>query len=85
MSREPDVAIIEADDVEATFGELLAKVLAPGDHLRAEAHHEHDGLVRGVAEALVAEGDAAADVGELFAGHGYRVWQAPVARRLAAG
>ncbi len=45
-----------------------AEVLVPGDHLRAESHHEQRGRVGGVAEGLVAEGDAPADVAELL-GH----------------
>ena len=55
--RAADVAIVEADHVEAPARELLAEVLVPGDHLRAETHDEQHSGVAGVAEGLVAERD----------------------------
>ena len=63
-----DVAVVEAHDVKARAGELAAEVLVPGDHLRAQAHDQQRGRVGRVAEGLVAEGDAPADVAELL-GH----------------
>ena len=73
-----DVAVVEADDVEATLGELCAEVLVPGDHLRRQAHDQQDRGVVGVAEGLVAEGHAPPDVAELL-GHPTIVENAPSA------
>ncbi len=67
VGRAADVAVVEADDVEAAVGELLAELLVPGDHLGRQAHHQHHRGVGGVAEGLVAEGDPAPDVAELLA------------------
>ena len=68
VGRAPDVPVVEADHVEAPLGQLPAEVLVPGDHLRRQAHDQQNRGVVGVAEALVTEGHAAADVAELF-GH----------------
>ena len=35
VGRVADVAVVEADDVQSAGGELVAEVLVPGDHLRA--------------------------------------------------
>ncbi len=56
-----------------------AEVLVPGDHLRAEAHHQQRGRMRRIAEGLVAEGDPPADVAELL-GHDPAMLAAHVAR-----
>jgi hypothetical protein len=66
VGRAADVAVVEADDVKAALGELLAELLVPGDHLGGQAHHEDDRRVGWVAERLVAEGDVPADVEELL-------------------
>src|SRR5690349_17622872 len=63
-----DVAVVETNDEKAARGQLAAEVLMPGDHLRAEAHDQQHRRVSGVAESLVAEGDAPADVA-LLLGH----------------
>jgi hypothetical protein len=64
MRRAADVTVVEADDVEALADELGAEVLVPGDHLGTQAHDQQQGRVARVAEGLVAEADAAADVAE---------------------
>ena len=68
MGRSPDVAVVEAHDVEAARRELAAEVLVPGDHLGAQAHDQQGGRVGVLAEGLIAEGYAPAYVTELF-GH----------------
>ena len=65
--RAPAVAVVVADHVEAAAGEVAAEVVTPGDHLRAEAHDQQHRRVGRVAERLVAEGDAAFELGELLA------------------
>src|SRR5829696_6119334 len=68
VGRAADVAVVEADDIEAALGELVAEVLVPGDHLRRQSHDQHDRRVVGIAQGLVAEGHAPAHVAELL-GH----------------
>src|SRR3712207_8343989 len=53
----PDVAVVEAHDVEAAVDEHPAEVLVPGDHLRPEPHHEQDRRVGRVAEGLEARSE----------------------------
>ena len=61
-----DVAVVEADDVEAPAGQLAAEVVRPRDHLRGQAHHQEGGRVGGIAERLVAELDLGAHPAELL-------------------
>ncbi len=85
VRREADVAVVEPDHVKAARSELLAEIVPPGDHLRAESHDQQCGGIGGVAEALVTKGDPAAYVSELFAGHLREVWQAlPTSRASIA-
>ena len=57
--RAPDVAVVVADDVEAAAGEVLAEVLVPAEHLRAQTHDEQHRGVGGIAEGLEADLDVA--------------------------
>ncbi len=66
LGRQPDVTIVEADDVEAPLGEHPAELRVPGEHLHAEAHDEEDRLRLRIAEVVVAELDPV-DPGELRA------------------
>ncbi len=50
-----DVAIVEAHDVKAARGDLLAEAVVPQDHLRAEAHDEQHCRLGPVAERAVAK------------------------------
>ena len=54
--RAPDVAVVEADDVEAAPGELVAEVVGPADQLHAEAHDEEQRRVVRVAESSRSRG-----------------------------
>jgi hypothetical protein len=82
VGRAPDVAVVEADDVKAALGELLAELLVPPDHLGREAHDQEQRRVRAVAELLIAEGDSPADVCELLV---HRVQGYEVSRGCRAG
>ena len=62
----PDVAIVEADDLKAAPGERGAELIGPADHLGGQPHDQQHRRIGGVAEPLVAQGDAAADVAELL-------------------
>ncbi len=53
-----DVAVVEADNVEAAHREPGAEIVVPQNHLRAEAHNEQQRRRLRVAERVVAEGDA---------------------------
>jgi hypothetical protein len=53
-----DVAVVEAHDVEAARGEILAEGFIPQDHLRAETHDEHERRIALVPEGLVLELDS---------------------------
>ena len=53
-----DVAIVEADDTEAACGELLAELVVPQHHLRAQAHDQEQRLGVRRAENVVANLDA---------------------------
>ena len=65
LRRQAAVAVVVADDVAAAGGEHAAEVGVPAEQLGAEAHHEQDGRVAGVAEGLVLDRDGlAAGVGE---------------------
>ena len=57
--RAPDVAVVVADDEVAAPGQLLAEVLVPGEHLRAQAHDQQHRRVGRVAERLVTDLDVA--------------------------
>ena len=59
VRRQPAVAVVEPDDVEATVDDALAELDVPVDHLAAEPHDEEHGRVGRVAEGLVAEGHLA--------------------------
>ena len=64
--RPADVAVVEADHVEAAVGQRGAQVLVPAEHLRGEAHRQQHRGRLGVAERLVAELDVVVDGAELF-------------------
>ena len=64
------VAVVVADDVEAGAGQALAQLGVPPGHRPAEAHHQQQRVVVGVAEGLVAELDAAPDRREQLLGDG---------------
>ena len=66
--RPAGVAVVVAHDVEARARELLAERLVPPRHRAAQAHHEEQRLVVGVAEGLVAELDLVADRGAELVG-----------------
>ena len=55
VGGQPDVAVVEADDVEAVVRELDAEPFVPAQHLGGQAHDEQEGRVRGVAEGLVGD------------------------------
>ena len=57
LGRQPGVAVVVADDEEPAVDERLAELDGPGDQLGAQAHHEQERLVTGVAEGLVADLD----------------------------
>ena len=57
LGREPSVAVVEADHLEAALGEALAELEVPVDQLHAESHHEQQRGVAGVADRLVDELD----------------------------
>ena len=54
------VAVVVADDEEATLGEQPAERRVPPGHRPAQAHHQQQRLAVGVAEGLVAELDTVA-------------------------
>jgi hypothetical protein len=63
---EPDVAVVEADDVQPPLGQAAAEVVGPPDHLGGQAHDEQDRWIAGLAEGLVRDLDLA-DPGPLDA------------------
>jgi hypothetical protein len=71
MGRLAHVAVVEADELQAAPGQLLAESIRPGDELRADAHdQQHRGRVR-VAETLVGDVEAGrTDVREPLNRHG---------------
>jgi hypothetical protein len=75
-----DVAIVEADDVEAPCGQRGAEIVVPLDHVRAEAHDEEGGGIGRTSERLVAELDAV-DSGDRLAGLQFRHVLLPCPRR----
>lgn len=56
LGGQPAVAVVVSDHVAALVCQCPAEVLVPAEHLRAETHHEQDGRVLGVTEALVRDG-----------------------------
>ena len=52
---EPDVAVVEADDVVAAVGELLAELLVPAEHVCTETLDQHHRGVVGIAERVVVQ------------------------------
>ena len=52
-----DVAVVVPDHEEPAVDERVAQLHRPGDHLRAEAHHQEQRLAARVPEGLVAELD----------------------------
>ena len=55
LGREPDVAVVEADDAIAAPGELPAEPLVPPDHLAAQAHDQEHGRGGAITEFVVLE------------------------------
>ena len=55
LGREPDVPVVEADDLETTPGDLLAEPIAPAQQLGAEPADQENRGQRSVAEDLVLE------------------------------
>ena len=68
LGRATDVAVVEADHVEAALGELLAELRCPPGQRPGEAHDQQQRRIIGVAERVVAELDAGLERGELFFG-----------------
>ncbi len=57
VGGQPDVPVVEADDVEAVAREPGTEPFVPAQHLGRQAHHEQEGRVGRVAEALVGDLD----------------------------
>ena len=57
LRRQSDVAVVEADDAEATVEQFGDEARRPQGHLRSEAHHQQDRRGVVVAEALVTDLD----------------------------
>ena len=55
LRGEAGIAVVEAHDAKAFRGQHLAERVGPQDHLHAEAHHQQDHGIGGVAERLVFE------------------------------
>ncbi len=58
MRGSAHVTVVEPDDEKTASGEVLAELVRPGDHLRPQAHDEHDRRCAGVTEALIRQLDA---------------------------
>jgi hypothetical protein len=59
MTGEPDVAIVEPDDVEPPLHQLRAELVRPVDQLAAETVHKDNRRMGGVTEGLVRDVDLA--------------------------
>ena len=88
LGRVADVAVVEADDAEAAFGQHRAELLVPGQHLRRQTHHHQQRLAIGVADLLVGDLDAVGGRQALFAEsaleHGRQVIERKLARMRTA-
>ena len=60
LGRQTDITIVEADDPIATGRESRAESVVPGDHLRRQAHNQHQRRRLGIAKRVVAQLDAVA-------------------------
>ena len=58
VRRQPDVAIVEADDAKAAFHQIGDKVGRPGDYLAAQPHDEQDSRCRRVTCVFKVQVDA---------------------------
>ncbi len=58
MRARPDVAVVEAHDVVAAGGQVLAELVRPGEHLRAQPHDQQQRRLPQLAEGLVRDLDA---------------------------
>ena len=72
LGREPRVAVVEADHMEAALGEALAELEVPVDQLHPEPHYEQERGIARVADRLVDELDLS-DPGALL-GHRPGSW-----------
>ena len=68
LLAEADVAVVVADHAEALAHQRLDQLVRPQRHLRAEAHHQQDHVMRRVAVILVEDFDAGGGRGD--GGHG---------------
>ena len=53
VAREPDVPVVEADDVHAPPNQGVAEPIRPPEHLRGQAYQQQHGWQLGVPEPLV--------------------------------
>ena len=58
MGRQPGIAVVEPDHLEAPLHEQPAERLAPSDHLHAEPGNQQQRLARSRPEGVVFDGDA---------------------------
>ena len=58
VGRFTYVPVVEPDDEKTAPGQGLAQLVRPGDHLRRQAHDQHDRLRARVTERLVRQLDA---------------------------
>jgi hypothetical protein len=57
LRREPNVPIVEADDLVTPRGKHAAKVVIPSNHLRSKTHDEQQRRRIGVSESVVDQFD----------------------------
>jgi hypothetical protein len=57
VGRFTDVPVVEPDDEKTAPGQAFAQLVRPGDHLRRQAHDEHDRRRARVTERLIRQLD----------------------------